>query len=355
MQVAAGSKQGGEVKPKQMNHYLIWRIPMTLGRSRVMAQAIVAWAILIVLVAGAETSAVPSPIERAESGIVARVNGDPVTRAELQRVLADRSMRRRLQQEFGLQESDSKELIRLAVRMLVSQRLILQEAGRRGITVAEQDLDRIVAALRRRPKYTNRLDERSFRESLRTRILETRARAALVEGVRLSEEQVQAYYEAHREDLKTAEAVWLRIITVEDEEAAEEILATLKKAGEAGGDVREQAMQFIGADQGTDMGWVDPQTLPPPVREAVGSLKAGESSRPVQTDAGLLIVRLEDRRPAQRVSLADARPQIEQRLLTAKRQQALQDWLLEQEKHSRIEVFLQGDPFTAEVVNGSGE
>jgi len=111
--------------------------------------------ILIVLVAGAGASLGLSGAWSAEPEVVARVNGEPVTRSELQRILADPVTRRQLQQELGVSEPDSKELDRLALQKLISRRLVLQEAGRRNFTVTERELDQALAhyseAVRVRP------------------------------------------------------------------------------------------------------------------------------------------------------------------------------------------------------------
>ena len=310
------------------------------------ARALLPWAIVTVLVAVAATALGLFTVWSADPEIVARVNGEAVTRGELQRMVADPLVQRQLQQELGVQKADSKELDRLAVRKLIFRRLVLQEAGRRDFRVTEEDVNRAVADLHRRFKDPEKfppwlkergLDDRSLPDAIRTELLTTRVRAALVEGVRITNEQVKAYYEAHQADLKTVEAVRLRVIAVKDKKAAEESLAALQNGENFGRLARERST--FRASQGGDTGWINPQTLPPPLREAVATLKAGETRGPVQSGAHLLIVRLEERRPARAVSLAEAQPEIERRLLAAKQREALQAWLTEQEKKSEIEVF----------------
>jgi len=180
---------------------------------------------LLVLVAGAAVALGPSGAWSAEPAILARVNGEPVTQGELRLALADPSMRRRLQQDLGVREPDSQALERLALQKLINRRLILQEAGRRNFAVTEQELSRAATAFRRRFKdarryvawmKTRELDEKSLREGIRAQILTTRVMAALAEEVRVTDEQVQEYYEAHQDDLKTVEEVRLRRIAVTD-------------------------------------------------------------------------------------------------------------------------------------------
>jgi parvulin-like peptidyl-prolyl isomerase len=306
--------------------------------------------ILVLLVVGAMVAFAPRAARSAEPEVVARVNGEPVSRAELQRMLADPLTELQLQQEHGVRGvrgAESKDLERLALRMLVHRRLLLQEAARRNLAVTEAELDQAITSLRRRFKdlrdfgaWMNEqgLDDRSLFETLRAEMLATRIRAALVEGVRPAEEQVREYYETHKEELKTAGEVRLRIIAVKDKEAAEEILAELKKGGNFAGLARKRSLGMRAA-QGGDTGWVAPQTLPSPLREAVGTLKAGDAVGPLQRDGDFLIVGLAGRRPERTKSLAEARSEIERRLLPAKQQEALQAWLAQQERKSKIEVL----------------
>lgn len=191
-----------------------------------------------------------------ERDIVARVNGEPVTRQDLQRFLADPTLRRRLQEEIGVPEPDGKELERRALGRIIHRRLLLQEAGRRSFTVSEQEVNRHAGKFRHHFKNPRRyaawmrargLDEKSLRDGIRANLLAARVQAALVDGLRLTEEQVQAYYAANREQWKT-----------------------------------------------------------------------GEETK----------------------SLAEVRPEIERRLLSAKQEEAVRAWLAEEEKTSKIEVFL---------------
>src|SRR6266542_3252221 len=328
-----------------------------------------------------------------EPEVVARVNGEAVTREEVRRVLADPAMGLRLQQELGVEKPDKKELERSALRKLINRRLILQEADRRNFTVTEQELNQAVTKFRRHFKNARRytewmkargLDEESLRESLRANLLITRVRAALEKDVRVSEEEIQAYYAAHQADLQTAEQVRLRTFAVRDKAAAEEILAALKN-GETferlarerslepraaqGGDMGWVSTQTLGpplreaigtlkvgetferlarersleprAAQGGDMGWVSTQTLGPPLREAIGTLKVGETSGPLERDGQFLVVRLEERRPARTRSLAEVRSEVERLALAAKKQEVFRAWFTEQERQSTIEVLLQ--------------
>jgi peptidyl-prolyl cis-trans isomerase SurA len=286
---------------------------------------------------------------KTDRALAARVNGDPVTRAEVQRLLTDPQERRQLQQQLGTGDAPDDALRRAALRRLINRRLILQEAARRNFVVTEQEVDKAVTALRRRFDDLRTfgawmkeqgLEEKLLFDTIRAEMLAARVRAALVDGIRITDEQVQQYYDAHADDLRTEE-VRLRLIVVKDHAAAEEILASLEKGEDFGAVARTKSIGMR-ARSGGDTGWVNSETLWPPLRDAVRTMKTGQAGGPLQKGVELLIVKVQARRPGRVKALGEARPEIEQRLLSAKHEAAIQAWLVEQERKSTIQIFPQG-------------
>lgn len=309
--------------------------------------------ILIFLAAGFAVSLKPGPAMGASQEIVARVNGDPVTRAHFDRMVSNPLTLQQAQRELGVEEPDRKELERLAMRKLVQLRLLVQEAGRRKIRVTQKELDEAITALRRRfddlkdfaawVKQQGLNDPELF-ETVRADMLVERVTAALAEGVSVPEDQVREYYEAHRDDLVIGAEVRLRIIAVDNEPAADEILAALRKGASFNRLARERSQGKL-ASKGGDTGWVAFQKLPPLLQEAVAPLKEGDVAGPVERSAGeFLLVGLQGRRALRASSFAQARPEIERRLLAEMRGEVVRKWLAEQEKKSTIEILARPVP-----------
>ena len=282
--------------------------------------------------------------------VAARVNGDVVSRADVERLLANPVERRELVRESGIDESDSQGLERLAVRRLIGRRLIVQEASRRKIAVTDQELDQAIASLRRRfaeLKDLGRwmkeqgLDDKSLFETVRNEMVAARVHAALVEGVRITDDHALQYYESHKHDLKVDE-VRLQLMALRDEQTASEVLEALRKGENFGTLARDRSVGKRAA-RGGDTGWVDSATLWPPLRAAVSRMQPRQAHGPLQRDGQFLIVRLEDRRPGRTKTLAEARPEIERRLLPEKQRDVVQSWLQEQEKKSTIELVPQAE------------
>jgi parvulin-like peptidyl-prolyl isomerase len=290
----------------------------------------------------------PRSATSADSEIVARVNGEPVTRAQFDRMVANPLTLQQARRELGIEEPDRKELERLAMRKLVHLRLLVQEADRRKIDVTRKELDEAITALRRRfddlkefgawVKEQGLSDPELF-ETVRTDMLAERVTAALAGEARVTEEEAQQYFEAHRDDLIIGAEVRLRIIAVSNKAEAEEMMAAVRRGVPFDRLARRRSMGRLAA-KGGDTGWVDFKTLPSPLREAAVELKPGEVGGPFEKGPGeFLIVGLQDRRPVRAESLAEARPEIERRLLPEKRRATVQEWLAEQEKKAKIEIF----------------
>lgn len=280
--------------------------------------------------------------------VVARVNGEPVARAEFQRMLGNPLIRHQLQQELGIENPELKELERLALRKVVHHHLMLQEANRRKMTVTNDELDEAITTLRRRFDdlkdfglwmKEQGIDDKSLFETVKRDILTERVWVSLVEGVRVKEKEVSEYFEGHKEELIIGEEVRLRIIAVKDKAEAEEILAALRNGASFDRLARQRSIGLRAA-QGGDTGWIDSRILPQSLHKAVPLLKPSDVAGPLEKGPSeFLIVGLQGRRPIQAKSLAEARPEIERRLLLSAQQTAVKTWLEEQEKKSKIELF----------------
>ena len=300
----------------------------------------------------------------AQAVIVAKVNGDPITDRELQRLLVQSSASRQIQQEgqptrilpdpaspqkIEVPAADSKKLEQAALQRLIRFHLLLQEAARRNLAVTEKELTQAQAALRRRFKddqgYAAWLKsqglsaENSLRDALRSELLVARAAAALVRQTSFSEQQMRTYYEKHKSEFQVPATVRLQVIAVRDRAAADGVVTALKQGEDFGRLARERSTGFRAA-QGGDLGWVAPDKLSPTLRMAAGTLKVGETSDTLPVNSELLIVRVMARRPARMKTLEEAQPEVKRSLQRELQPQIVASWLAKQEKESKIEILL---------------
>lgn len=305
---------------------------------------------LAILLTGFPAFGFPDQKAPSDTGreIIARVNNEPVTRIELERFLADPLYRGYLQREAEA-EKEEIPLEDLALRELIRQRLFLQEADRRGLRVTEQDLDNAIAGLRRRFTDLDEfgrwmkergLDDMSLFDTVRDHILITRVWSLLVGRAELSDEQVQAYYEARKEDINIGVEVRMQIIAIETRAKAERILEDLSEGMSFTALALERSRGTRAAYAG-DTGWVRFKSIPPSLQEVVLKLSVGQVYGPLEkAHDEYLIVGLAGRRPLVADSLDTAQDEIRSILLPVKQREILDTWLRERMEQSEIEIFV---------------
>lgn len=125
----------------------------------------------------------------------------------------------------------------------------------------------------------------------------------MVEDAEIEEEALRERYEATRarfmtEERRNASHI---LITAGDERGEAEARARaqeLKQRLDEGADFGELAREFSddpgSADQGGDLGWIEPDVMMPAFEEALYDLEVGEIAGPVETEFGFHLIRLDE-------------------------------------------------------------
>jgi parvulin-like peptidyl-prolyl isomerase len=322
---------------------------MAAGWQPAVARAVRALLAVIVPLVGVFASCAAHSALSAEPKAVARVNGEVITERDVHRVLGDPAIRLQLLQgDPGFRVPNATTLNRLAIQKLIEHRLLLQEARRRNIEVSEKELDQAVVDLRRRFKdlkdlgiwmKVHEVDDRSLLDVIRDELLIKHAAEALVKDVRVSEQEIQAYYEAHKEELRAPGQFRLQIIAVESKEVAQQLLMDVYSGADFGQLARARSRGERAA-QGGDTGWVSWKDIPTPLRDVVRGLKIGQIGGPVGSGTDYRLVRLTGHRPGPTKTLAEVRPEVQRRALEAKRKRVYQEWRADQEQKSKVEWLI---------------
>lgn len=277
--------------------------------------------------------------------IVARVNGEALLHTELRRVKVD--LTNLLEnQESSVRSVHAKGLDRVAMRMLVQRKLMLQEAARRELSVGEDELDAAISELRQRfgeledfgQWLTERgLDDRSLLETVKDDILVARVTDAIAAAATVTSEQIADYYEAHQGQIAIGEQVRVGIIAVGSHEAGRQVLEDLRSGASF-----VQLARARSVAPGVYTEWMDPLNLPLQLRQAIGELREGDVVGPIRkAEDEFVIVGVAGRRPVVARNAAEARHEIEKRLMPAAKQLAMSQWLVGQEELAKIEIYLE--------------
>ncbi len=143
-------------------------------------------------------------------------------------------------------------------------------------------------------------------------------------GPTVSDEALRARYEHDMAGKPGEEEVHAAHILVPTEEEAKKIIAELKK----GGDFAALAKQYSkdpGAAQGGDLGWFKKDEMVPAFSAAAFSLKPGEvSDKPIKTEFGWHVIKVEDKRQAAPPTFEQARDSLRQKMIQEGVQKAVQ-------------------------------
>ena len=271
-----------------------------------------------------------------EKGIVARVNGEPITLGEFNKALSPYSPSR----------EEIPALKRRVLDQLIEKRLKLQEARRLGLAVTDEELNRrIKETIGSYPKsefitFLNK-EGATFEEWKKgvseNILLEKLITSQVYLPIKVREKEITAYYQAHRDQFKEPKKFRIRQILVESQTEAEKILKALGK-GERFEELARKKSLSPDKERGGDMGYFSTAEMLAEWAEAVGKLSPGEVSYPVKSPYGWHIFKLESVKSPRTVSLKEARKKIKEKLLLKRREGASKEWLLGLRVRAEIEI-----------------
>jgi peptidyl-prolyl cis-trans isomerase C len=258
---------------------------------------------------------------------VAVVNGEAVTLAEFQETLDEI---RSVGKGFFVDKERASSLKRDLLERMIDTRLLLQEASKKRIVldpkVAEASLD---LARREYPPggleeellKTGKTVESYLRETGSSLLLRKLLKREVVDRIAVSREEVEKYYQEHRDQFRKPEEVRVRQIVTKTEEEAE----NLRKMIMRGASFEELAHKHsLGpeAKKGGDLGYFPRGRMPPAIEEACFKLWSSHVSRVAASPYGFHLFQLVDRRPARELSLEEAVSEIERKLVDEKTREA---------------------------------
>jgi peptidyl-prolyl cis-trans isomerase C len=267
--------------------------------------------------------------------VVAKVDDTVITVQDVQ----DRINR---QSPFVRARYTNAERKREFVDGLVRFEVLAAEAARRGYD-KDPDVLRVM-----KQQMISKLMQKDFESKLK------------VEDV--PEADVEKYYNDHPTEFHQKDEVRVSEILVKEKAKANKVYAEAKALPKSSpmdqqgfrNLVMKESQDEESKPRGGDLSFfaADSATYPKPIVDAAFKLKdVGDVSPPVQTDKGWVILRLTQKRPGFNRSLAEVKHQIQQRLFRDLRSKAMDAFVEDLKKKSKIEV---NDANLAKVVVEAG-
>ncbi|MBU1347572.1 MAG: peptidylprolyl isomerase [Alphaproteobacteria bacterium] len=183
----------------------------------------------------------------------------------------------------------TSDLFRRVLDEVVDQKLLAQEAERRG-------LDNSALAQRRL-------------EATRERILGDMLVENVVNGA-ISDQAVQTLYQEQLRLARTSEEIRVRLILSRTKPEADAVIGILGQGASFEAVAQERSIDEATRFSGGDLGYSTADVMPQAYANALRSAAAGSTVGPFQTEGGWAVLRVEDRRRESPPTLDQARPQI---------------------------------------------
>ncbi len=295
----------------------------------------------------------PMPAELPE--ILARVNGENVTKSDFERLLKN------IEASRGPIPPDRRdEVLRAALDQLITYHAMKQEATARKLPIADADLDSRLKQMQGKmsaEEFSKALTARNttvdqLRSDARTdmmidKMMETELASTTV----ATEAEAKDFYDKNPDKFKQGEGVRASHILVMANESADEatkkkarakIDAVLKRvrAGEDFAVLAKENSEDGSKDQGGDLGFFTKGQMVPAFDAAAFALKPGEISDVVTTQFGYHIIKMVEKRDATMVPLEKVQPQIVQYLSEQKKRDRVNAFIEEVKKRAKIEVLV---------------
>jgi peptidyl-prolyl cis-trans isomerase C len=306
----------------------------------------------------AAAEAPPKPVPTQLPDVLARVNGEAITKAEFEKALQNVESN-----AGGPVPADQRDRVyRSVLDQMIGYKLLIQESKNRKLPVADAEIDQRIAQIRSQFPTEDAFKQALTQQNLTLEQLRSDARsdmavtnmlqAEVTPKVAVTAAQVDDFYKSNptqfqQPDRVRASHILLGFPQNADDAAKQKAraqAADVLKQVKAGKDFAGLAKQYSSdpgsAQQGGDLGFFGPGQMVPPFDKAAFSMQPGQTSELVETDFGVHIIRVIAREPSRTVPLDEVRPQILQYLEGQSRQQQTEAFVNSLKSKGKIEILM---------------
>jgi len=293
-------------------------------------------------------------------GIAAIVNGEVITYSQVRSLSAPRE--KLLRSQFTGNELENKllELRQLALKDLIDRRLVIQAFKKESYQIPGHFVDQRMQEIMResfggdRNTFIKTLEAQNytlgeFKEKEMERMIVAAMRSHNVKTNSIvSPTKIEDYYRKHHEEFTTKEEIKLRMIMISGQKdtasapaqkaLAEEVLGRLASGAEFDRTAQVYSEDST-RDNGGDWGWIERNTLAAPLEKFAFNMPVGRISNIIEYAGNYYILKVEDKRGGTTRSLAEARSDIEKKLLQVEAQGIQERWIAGLRAKAYIKTF----------------
>src|SRR5437762_2522445 len=293
-------------------------------------------------------------------GIAAIVNGEVITYSQVRALSAPREKLLRSQLTGKDLESKLLELRQLALRDLVDRRLVIQAFKKESYQIPDHFVDQRMQEIIResfggdRNTFVKTLEAQNYtlgefkqKEMERMIVAAMRSHNVKTNSI-VSPIKIEDYYRKHHEEFTTKEQIKLRMIMISGQKdtasapaqkaLAEEVLGRLASGAEFDRTAQVYSEDST-RDNGGDWGWIERNTLAAPLEKFAFNMPVGRISNIIEYAGNYYILKVEDKHGGTTRSLAEARSDIEKKLLQVEAQGIQERWIATLRAKAYIKTF----------------
>jgi parvulin-like peptidyl-prolyl isomerase len=293
--------------------------------------------------------------------IIAKVNGDIITRTDLERSRKQLAMELR---QRGANPADLEKEVKAReehlLRDKIDQLLLVQKGKELNINV-DPEVSKYMAEIQSQVKIADPEKFQQFvreqlgqpyedyRSEVRNGMLTQRVIRQEVGGrIQVPRSEIEKYYNEHKGEFMRQEQVFLREVLVSTEgkdaagiaaaeKKAKDLVARAKK-GERFGELARDNSDAVTAKNFGDLGSFKKGELNKQIEDLVFEQERGFVTDPIRVQNGFLILRVEERYRAGQATIEEVENQIMERIYTPKMQPAVREYLTKLRSESFLEI-----------------
>ena len=243
--------------------------------------------------------------------VIAEVNGVVITTEDFKKELE--VLPPYLKQMAASPEGQKEMLDSMVVRELV-----MQDAQKQGIDKS--------------PEIAAKMEDMKKRV-----VVEAYLKKKVEEQVKLSDADLQKFYDQNKDKFKAGEQLRASHILVKTEKEAQDVLTQLK-SGAKFEDLAKKVSVDPAGQKGGDLGWFGKGSMIPEFEKVAFSMKEGETSGIVKTKFGFHVIKLTGKRPAGLLPFAEVKEQLKAKLMPEKQQEVFKKVKEDLKKNAKLSV-----------------
>jgi peptidyl-prolyl cis-trans isomerase SurA len=320
----------------------------------------------------AQTSQSTGQDETVVEEIIARINNNIITRADLRRSQEQLQSESKQPDPSGM-ASEPKEQDLL--RDLIDQQLLLQKGEELGISADTEVVKRLDEL--RKQMHAESMEDlekaaqaqgvswEEFKQNLKNSILTQHVISQEVGGhITVSQQDIQQYYDQHKADMERPEQVRMSEILISTQKApavktekgqevlpetpSPEVVAAAKAKADKvydllkkGGNFEDLAKQYSDGPTsaaGGDLEYFKRGTLSKELEERVFAMSPGGYTEPVRTNQGWVILKITEHQSPGIPPLKEVESRVQEQIYMTKMQPALRDYLTKLREDAYIDI-----------------